>query len=171
MTATALQWTATDGDLTASPLAADRATDLWIAHGARAIARDHLLQASRLQLTHLLSAPPSDEHAVARRSAATLNAILDAVVDDEQPTPQLFPAGDGAVSCEWLAGGSHLMVTAEPDGTVYWCSDPIDELGATELESPASDVAAAAMADEFRTRLNVLAKRVSRRHPVVGSHQ
>ena len=169
MTATMLAWTGTDCHPPASQLLTDRATDQWVAHGTRTVTRERLLEVSRGQLEHLLNLPPSDENAVAKRAAATLNAILDAVVDGEQPTPQVFAAGDGAVTCEWLIGGSHLMVTAEADGDVYWSSDAVASLAATELQSPATDAAAEAMAREFRTRLNALAKHVARRHPVVGS--
>ena len=171
MTATTLAWPAAEGASHGSAPLTDSATDLWIAHGTRAVTRDRLLQVSRRQLANLLSRQPSDENAIARKAAATLNAILDVVVDHEQPTPQVFAAGDGAVTCEWLVGGSHLVVTVEADGTVYWCSDPIDAMAATELESPTTDVAAEAMAREFRTRLNALAKHVTRRHPVVGSRR
>ena len=171
MTATTLQWTGAYSARHVYPLLSDHATDTWIIHGARPVTRDRLLTIARGRLEILLRAQPPDENSVARISVATMNSILNAVIDDEQPTPQLFAAGDGAVTCEWLVGGSHLMVTAEADGTVYWCSDPIDGMAAAELESPATDVAAEEMAREFRTRLNALAKNVSRRHPVVGSHK
>lgn len=171
MTATTLSWTGAHSDPDVAPLFSDRATDLWIIHGARPVTRDRLLMIARGRLEILLRAQPPDETSVARPSVATMNAILNAVIADEQPTPQLFAAGDGAVTCEWLVGGCHLMVTAEADGTVYWCSDPVDGMAAAELESPATDVAAEEMAREFRTRLNALAKNVSRRHPVVGSHK
>lgn len=121
---------------------------------------------ARGRLEYLLMAERPDENSAARTSLATMNAILNAVIDDEQPTPQLFAADDGAVTCEWLVGGSHLMVTAEADGTVCWCSDPVDGMAAAELESPATDAAAEEMAREFRTRLNGLAKNARRGTPL-----
>lgn len=168
MTATTMAWQAAHRDTHMSPLLPDRATDLWAVQGTRPVTRDRLLQAARSQLGDLLNAEPTDENAVARTSVATMNSILDAVVDDDQPTPQLFAAGEGATTCEWLVGGSHLMVTVEADGTLYWSSDSVDGMAATELETPATDAAAEEMVRDFRTRLNALAKNVSRRHPVVG---
>lgn len=169
MTATTMAWRAVHRDTSMSPLLPDRATDLWAVQGTKPVTRDRLLQAARSQLGDLLNAEPTDENGVTRTSVATMNSILDAVVDDDQPTPQLFAAGEGATTCEWLVGGSHLMITVEADGTLYWSSDSVDGMAAIELQAPATDVAAEAMAREFRTRLNALAKHVARRHPVVGS--
>lgn len=169
MTATTLQWAASNEDPFESLRPTDPATDHWIVRGTRSVSRERLLEVARSRLANLLSTEPPDDNAVGRQAAATLNAALDAVIDDEQPTPQVFAAGDGAVTCEWLVGGTHVMITAEADGTVYWSSDPVDGMAAAELECLATDVAAEEMAQEFRQRLNLLAQLVSRRHPVVGS--
>lgn len=169
MTATTVEWTASNGGPFESLRPTDPATDHWIVRGTRSVSRERLLEAARSRLASLLSAEPPDDNAVGRKAAATLNAVLDAVVDDEQPTPQVFAAGEQAVTCEWLVGGTHMMITAEADGTVYWSSDPVDGMAAAELGCPATDAAAQEMAHEFRKRLNLLAQRVARRHPVVGS--
>lgn len=121
------------------PLASDPATRAW-ERGARSIPRDYLLGAAREKLSRLLQLPLGwDGHRgspVTPVVAMVTNALLELLVEDDGPTPQVQPMPDGGVAVDWLAAGASLRVEVERSGGVLIAADHADGTEEFNAEFP-----------------------------------
>lgn len=110
-------------------LTRDPATRAW-ERGAHRISRDYLLGAAREKLSRLLRLTPGwDGHRavpVTPIAAMVANALLEILVEDDGPTPQVQPMPDGGVAVDWLAAGNSLRVEVDPVGDVLMAADRSD---------------------------------------------
>ena len=117
----------------------------WVLRGddSEFVPRRKLLEQARARLDALMRIDRASEFAVDPASVGFLDGVLEFVVQDGDPTPQVVPSGDGAVQAEWLVNGKHAEVAAYPDGELVWLWEGTDgeESVSTRAGSSAIDVA------------------------------
>lgn len=120
-------------DLIRTP--ADDPITRWWERGSRSAPRAQLLGVCRETLNRLIHLPKGwDGHRAlppTPTAIVVLNGVLEELVDDDGPTPQIAPLPDGGLEVDWLVAGSSLHVYVAPDGHVV-------EL--TAEETPGNDV-------------------------------
>ncbi|MDP4013921.1 MAG: hypothetical protein Q8P38_04815 [Candidatus Nanopelagicales bacterium] len=132
-------------------------------HSRRSVTQERLLAFARRRLIELMAADSA--YRVETLAARTANALLIEIVDADQPTPQVFPAGGNAVKVEWLVNDVEEQITVFPDGGVVWLLDPVGDRPGVDRETALGDPEAVLLIEELKARLDILAQDLAARHP------
>ena len=100
--------------------------------GTRDIGREDLLEAAEAKIRRLVLLPQGwdtyNAVPVAPFAAVVANGVLNRLVFDDCPTPQIAPSPDGSVDIAWLVMGTSIEVQVDVDGGVtMWGQGPAGE--------------------------------------------
>lgn len=99
----------------------DGPTRAW-SRGVGAAPREVLLNSVRRKITRLLVMPFGWDGfratSISPIAGMVANGVLDLLVSDGAPTPQIAPLADGGLEIEWLVDGTAVQVQVSADGEV-----------------------------------------------------